>query len=138
VCIAPRVLAHDRCVALEVEQIVGDLESEPDVAREPRQGLEHGLPGAAGDRAAADRRHEQRPRLAGMDRLEVFEVQFLRHGPEVGRLAGAACLDGEGELGEEARAPGRGGFRRAGQNLERPGDEADRDELGGRGTVLST
>ena len=80
-------LAGLRRIARDVEQVVDDLEREPEVlgeGAEPRP-LVRGRARASA-RPAVGRRHEERAGLAAMDPLERLEVDRL-----IGRLQIGAC-----------------------------------------------
>src|SRR5262249_36214903 len=129
--VALRVFPDPLGVSGQVEKIVGDLKGEAEVSREERQRFEGLLPRASGQRAPANRRHEERAGLARVDRFEVFERQVRGIGGQIRSLSGAAPLgaDRAGQLLDDAGpGPGRS-LRSFGGDLERPGDQRHGREL---------
>src|SRR2546422_1075051 len=62
--VAPCVFSHPLRIAGQVEHVVGDLESESEVAREERQGNERLLPGSSREGSRPNGRHEERAGLS--------------------------------------------------------------------------
>ena len=118
--VAAGALAGRRRVPLDVQEVVDDLEAEPDAPRVLGEGLEARRRRAGGDGAAAHAREDQGAGLARVDELQLRQRQLAPLRLEVRHLPadeprGAA---GRRDLAHDRHAPLRRNRAVGGEHLE--------------------
>ncbi len=93
-------------IALDIEQIVDDLERQAEILREGRECCDRVAVGARHEGTRDSRRIEKRPRLAAVDSLQELEVDLLFGRQKVGSLARDESLFPQGIVEELSQANG--------------------------------